>query len=90
MKKPTKKEQEIHRRTNVALWAYAYEVHNHSVVSDARFDERAREIDPKVKTGNKILDEFFKTEFSPDTGLWVHKHPELDKLAALYNRFFKA
>jgi hypothetical protein len=37
-----------------------------------------------MSTGNKLLDRFFKREFAPHTGQWIHKHPELSKLKAMY------
>lgn len=79
-------EIEKQKRICVALWAWAYEKHSTSIVSDARFDETCLSIDTKCKTGNRRLDAFFESEFHPDTGQWVHKHPEKDKLEALYQR----
>lgn len=79
-------EAERARRIRLALWAYAYEFKSESLVSDAKFDEVAKEIDPAILTGHAILDHFFQTVFSPHTGQWVHSHPELGKLAALYDR----
>lgn len=73
-------EQEKQRRICVAVWAYAYEVENDPLVPDAKYDEACRAVNPALKTGNATLDKFFATEFSPDTGLWVHKHPEIHKL----------
>jgi hypothetical protein len=37
-----------------------------------------------MSTGNKALDRFFKREFEPDTGMWIRKHPELNKLEAMF------
>ena len=74
------------RRINVALWAYAYEVMNDPLVSDSKFDEVCLEIKPEVSTGNDKLDEFFRDEFAPYTGMWIYKHPELKKVATLYTR----
>lgn len=74
------------KRINVALWAYAYEVMNDPLVPDSKFDEVCLEIQPEISTGNNLLDEFFKNEFTPDTGLWIYKHPELEKIAKLYSR----
>lgn len=79
-------EFERRRRICVALWAWAYEKHSDSLVSDAKFDETCYLIDKNIKTGNDILDKFFSEEFDPSTGQWVHKHPEQDKLEALYHR----
>jgi len=79
-------EIERHNRIMVAIWAYAYEFENDSMVSDEIFDATCRAIDTSVSTGHKILDEWFKNEFMPDTGMWIHKHPELDKVKNYYLR----
>lgn len=67
-------------RIQVAAWAYAYEFENTSLVPDDVYDFAARMIDPKIKTGHKIMDKFFATQFEPDTGMWIHQHPERDRL----------
>jgi hypothetical protein len=79
-------EIERQKRICVALWAWAYEKHSDPLVSDAKFDKVCSEIDTKVDTGNKVLDNFFKKKFGPETGQWVHSHPEKAKLEALYQR----
>jgi hypothetical protein len=67
--KITTVEEEKCRRICVALWAYAYEIKNDSLVSDAKYDATAKSIRPKIKTGNKVLDKFFREEFNPSTGV---------------------
>ena len=76
-------EVERRRRIAVAVWAYAYEIDNDPLVPDRTYDDWARRIDPAVSTGNAELDPFFRTQFSPHTGMWVHKHPGLDRLNEL-------
>jgi len=73
-------------RILVSVAAYAYEKESISIISDEQFDEMCRQIKPKVKTGHPVLDQFFQEEFSPDTGMWIHKHPEL----YLVELYFKA
>ncbi len=68
------------RRINVAAWAYAYEVENKPIVSDAVFDREAALIQPELSTGRDDLDAFFRTEFAAYTGAWVHRHPDKDGL----------
>jgi hypothetical protein len=75
---------ETRARVRVALWAYAYEVKQDPLVDDATFDAVAATIDVTTATKRPDLDEFFRKEFSPDTGQWVWKHPEIDKLEAMY------
>jgi hypothetical protein len=79
-------EVERRRRIRVACWAYAYEVLDVSLVSDHRFDEECKLIDPKVSTGNARLDSFFRKTFSAHTGQWVHKHPDINRLSSLVRR----
>ena len=81
-------EIEIERRNRIILSvaAYSYEFENDSIISDTEYDELSRKIRPDIKTGNPKLDKFFQTKFETDTGMWIHKHPELNKLKRLYNR----
>ena len=83
--------EEIERRNRIKLTvaAYAYEFVNTSIISDANFDQLAMQITLQMDTGNAVLDTFFRTEFQPDTGQWIHKHPELEKVKQLYQRFYK-
>jgi hypothetical protein len=82
-------ELERRNRIKLAVAAYSYEFENHSIMSDGEFDEFAKLIDPHMSTGNHIMDLFFQQEFQPDTGQWIHRHPELDKIKQLYLRFYK-
>lgn len=82
-------QKEIKRRTSVALWAYAYEFKSDSLVSDQLFDKTCREINLEISTGNTIMDEWFKKEFTPCTGMWVYRHPNLDKLEEIYTSLKK-
>jgi hypothetical protein len=79
----TPAEIERRRRIRVAVWAYAYEVLDVSLVCDHRFDAECKLIDPTVLTGKPRLDQWFAKEFAAHTGQWVHKHPDLKHLAAL-------
>ena len=81
--------QEIHNRIKLSVYAYAYEYLNHSIVSDSQFDKLASEIQPSVSTGNETLDKFFKDHFIPDSGMWIHKHPNLDRVKEIYENFYK-
>jgi hypothetical protein len=80
--------EEIERRNRIriAVWAYAYEIMDDTLVSDAEFDALALKIDPTVSTGNRKLDRFFRAEFSPATGMWVRKHPDQRGLHRTYLR----
>jgi hypothetical protein len=73
-------EIEIKNRINLSAAAYAYEYMNQPIMSDGDFDALCLRINPQLKTGNKKLDKFFSTEFDPSTGMWIHKHPEKNRL----------
>ena len=80
--------QEIRNRIRLSIAAYAYEMEDNSIMDDFEFDELSRSINPKEKTGNRKLDNFFKKHFNPDTGMWIRRHPELDKIAYLYKTYY--
>lgn len=84
----TRVEKEIWRRIRLSVWAYAYEFKDDPVVPDAQFDAMAKEIDPGIETGRTELDEFWKNEFHPHTGMWIRKHPQLQKIERIYERFY--
>lgn len=73
---------EIQNRIRLSTAAYMYEYYYCSIMSDAEFDELAKRVNPNVATGNKLLDDFFKEKFHPDTGMWITEHPEKEKLEA--------
>lgn len=79
---------EVERRNRIKLSvaAYAYEFLSTSIMSDDQFDKLAKQIDVSVDTGNAKLDKYFQKYFNPDTGQWIHKHPELDKIAQCYKK----
>lgn len=81
---PSYEEVERRNRIRLSVFAYAYEFESDSLISDGDYDRLSYKIDKKRSTGNKKLDKFFREEFESDTGQWIHKHPELDKLRALY------
>lgn len=82
-------EQERRNRIRLSLAAYAYELENKSIISDDEFDKLSLQIDPKISTGNIKLDKFFRKQFDPSTGMWIYKHPELDKLQRLYRSLYE-
>ena len=81
--------QEIKNRIKISVAAYAYEYLDTPVMSDSDFDALSQLIDTKNKTGNEMLDKFFEKHFVADSGMWIHKHPEKEKLKYLYERFYK-
>lgn len=81
-------EKERRRRILLSIYAYAYEKCDDSLISDGEFDKMCLQVNPKLETDNKKLDDFFKNEFDPSTGQWIHKHPELHKIAELYRKYY--
>lgn len=77
-------EVERRRRIRLTLWAYAYEIENNPLVTDSIFDSEALKSDPSIDTGH--LDDWWRECFNPSTGMWVHKHPELQKVRLYYAR----
>ena len=81
--------KEIRNRILVSVAAYAYEYLNSPIMSDSEFDTLAQQIDLTQDTGNKKMDDFFKNNFNADSGMWIHKHPEKNKLKYLYDNYYK-
>ena len=75
---------EIKLRIDVAVAAYAYEFENRTLVSDAKFDAMCRTVRPELSTGNERLDRFFREQFRPHTGQWVHDHPDIPGLRRIF------
>lgn len=75
---------ETRNRIRVSLAAWAYEVHNDALLPDHLFDRLALSIDVRKSTARPDLDEWFRDNFSPHTGIWVLNHPERDKIESLY------
>lgn len=81
-------EMETKRRINLALWAYAYEFKNTSLVSDAVFDIECMMVNLNLNTNRPDLDNWFRKNFTPCTGMWIRNHPELDKISELYEKHY--
>ena len=85
--KATTEEIERRRRIQLSVAAYAYEIAGHPVMDDFAFDQLAYRIDKRVMTGHPVMDEFFLFCFSPMTGMWIHDHPELSRIAELFSTY---
>ncbi len=82
----TPQERERQRRIKISVAAYAYEVMDDPMLSDAEFDSLAQKIDRNQKTGDDELDYFFFKRFVPYTGQWILQHPKLEGIERLYNK----
>ena len=81
--------QEIRNRIRISVAAYAYEYLDTPIMCDGDFDALSQLIYIKKKTGNEKLDKFFEKHFVSDSGMWIDKHPEKEKLKYLYEGFYK-
>ena len=81
--------KEIKNRIKLSVAAYAYEFLGDSIMTDHQYDELSLEINQNEKTGNEKMDNFFKTQFEPCTGMWIRKHPEIKRLDYLYKKYYK-
>jgi hypothetical protein len=80
---------ETRLRIKVALYAYAYEYESDPLVSDAEFDDLCSKVNLDVNTRRPDLDKWFRSEFSPYTGQWIHDHPELSIIKNIYNSYYR-
>lgn len=81
-------EHEVRRRIQISVATYAYEIADRPIMNDATWDWLACRIDRWMGTCHPLLDEFFVAEFSPMTGMWIHKHPELAGIKRTYERYY--
>lgn len=83
---PWGRPSEVERRIRIRLCvaAYAYEIANAPLMSDAAFDALAMQSDKSIVTGQH--DMWWWSQFEPHTGQWIHTHPDLTGVARLYRR----
>lgn len=81
-------EHQTRRRILISMAAYAYEILDEPYLSDHMYDDWAERIHPEIGTGNMELDIFFYDHYSPMTGMWIHKHPDLEGIKRLYDRYY--
>jgi hypothetical protein len=85
----TRVEVERRDRIRLAVAAYAYEIADAPIMSDADFDRLAWAIDRQTTTGHPVYDEFFLAHFTPHTGMWVRLWPDLPSLKRLYEKHYR-
>lgn len=97
----TGRQLERRNRIVLAVAAYAYEIEHKPTMSDTQFDVRAMLIRPTMATWETryttaeicrvmMLDNFWKSEFNPSTGLWIYKHPEFELVGRTYRKWYAA
>lgn len=79
-------EIETKKRIMVLMHAYHYEILGESVISDHDYDRLAYSIDLSISTSRPDLDAWFRANYVPDTGLWIHKYPDLKGIRMLIER----
>jgi hypothetical protein len=84
----TEVERERHRRIKLSMAAFTYEYQNRSIMNDGDYDKLSKEINPTISTGDEMMDYFFRNSFDSSTGMWIHRHPGLDVIENLVNKFF--
>ena len=75
--------KETRKRIRVTVAAWAYEVLQEPIMDDAQYDALAYSIDLSVDTRRPDLDKWYRQNFKPYTGSWVHGHPERARLDQL-------
>lgn len=78
-----KVDQETRNRIKLCVAAYAYELLGHSIMDDAEFDSLAKQIDVTIDTRRPDMDIWFRQNFQSHTGMWIHNHPEKNRLRYL-------
>lgn len=84
---PVERERKL--RIQLAVYAYAYEFDDTSLIDDHAFDQMCLRVNRSMSTGNEVLDQFFREVFQPHTGSWIHEHPDLHGVSRLYYRHYK-
>ena len=79
--------QEIRNRIKLSVYAYSYEFLDISLIDDHAYDMLSKNIDLNIKTGNDKMDKFFSEHFDPSTGMWIYKHPELNKMMQIEKNY---
>lgn len=74
---------ETRRRIRLTVAAFAYEILHRTIMSDSEFDELAKSIDLSIDTRRPDLDKWFRENFDPFTGMWIHGHPERRRVEQL-------
>lgn len=80
---------EIRRRIRLSIAAYVYECFGEEIMSDSEFDNLALKVDLSIDTNRPDLDVWFRKEFSPYTGQWIHNHPDKARIIEISKTILK-
>ena len=56
---------------------------------DHEYDELSYKVNLKINTLRPDLDGWWRQNFQPHTGLWIHSHPELDIVRSRYAQYIE-
>lgn len=76
--------EETRLRIRLSVAAWAYEVHADPLMSDAEFDDLSLRVDLSKATSRPDMDEWFRQNFVPHSGVWVRSHPDQNGLETVY------
>jgi hypothetical protein len=82
-------EVEVRYRIKAAIAAYAYEIADAPIMTDHEFDRLVQSIHPEMGTCHPLIDDFFAGKFSPMTGMWIHEHPQLARIAQIFETHYR-
>ena len=76
-------------RIRIAVAAWAYENNRKPFMTDHEYDQLSLIVHKQrnIATGNHRMDRFYQRHFSPDTGLWIYKHPNKRYLENVHKRY---
>lgn len=86
---PAELETKLRMQLSAAAYAYEFEPDEPPLCSDGEFDEACKMVNLTIETSRPDLDAYFKEHFDPSTGVWIHNHPELDKVREYVERIRK-
>lgn len=81
-------EIERDRRNVISVATFASEIADTPIWRPSQWSYHAEKIDREIGTGHPVLDEFFRYQFSPMSGVWIHEHPELATIESTFTRYY--
>lgn len=83
---PTEQQTKLRILILMAAYAYEFEQDLEPLCSDAEYDSACKMVDLSIPTTRPDLDQWFKDNFEPHTGMWIHNFPEIDGIKQLVKR----
>lgn len=79
--------RETWRRRQLAAVTYAIEVRGIPLMLESDWDCMAQSLYPGLGTCDPVLDEFWRTKFSPMTTAWIYDYPAMDDVARAFDHY---